>query len=181
MSASGRPDGEDRSAQPEGPAVDKAAEAALAIDARGLGRAFGGEARDDVTGPVEGGLLPDAVLHAAAVVDQHNVMRLGFLEQVEHPRISGKSADQQDRQQHEGNPRGQEQKLLDQNPALVSLLAGEQEFHRREPDPTVPEAVQQMDDDRRSKERRRAVRPGVTGVNKVVDDPVGHVELRVES
>jgi ABC-2 type transport system ATP-binding protein len=41
VSAPGRPDGEDRSAQPEGPAVDKAAEADLAIDVRGLGRAFG--------------------------------------------------------------------------------------------------------------------------------------------
>ena len=113
-----------------------------------------GQPRDDLPGLVEAAGVGPAVRHREAVVQQHDVMRLGAAEHrapaIAHQRLGH----HQHHGRHGQHPQQQQQQLLEQDRLLMPLLADQQKLHGRPLDAAVPHQIDQVDQDRHADQRQ---------------------------
>ena len=103
------------------------------------------------------------------------MMRTSPLKQTHLTGINHQSGDQCDNGQHDQNSQQEQQDLLDENPSAVALLALEQKLHGCELNAPIPQAVDQMNDDRRRNQRRASEHE--CRVQEVRGNPGFHVIL----
>ena len=74
----------------------------------------------------------------------------GVLQFEARKRQAQETRDQEHRQEHQQAAQGEQDELLDDQPAAIALLRLEQEFHGRPADAPEAHAVDQVDDDRQA-------------------------------
>ena len=103
---------------------------------------------DRLHGPLafgERGCVVPAVAHRVAVVEQHEVVRRAAAEQAEPFVAQHEVGQHQHQHRDDGHPRGQQQQLLEQNPAAIAFLAFEQKLHGGPADALLPAQIDQVD------------------------------------
>ena len=122
----------------------------------GLSRPLGNFFDDRFLGGVERdtplAFHPPGVRHAGRIVehdDMDRALRLG-----EGERVANEPGQEQPDEQDQQDAQEQEDQLLDDAPPAVALLRLEQEFHRRPRHPPKAHPIDQMNNDRRTDQRR---------------------------
>ena len=116
--------------------------------------------------------LTQLVLHRAAVVNNDDVVRAGSLKEAQLARIENQPRNQRHDREHDQNSNQQQQQLFDQNPATIPFLTLKQKLHRGEANLAVPQAIDQVNENRRRNQcgpadhKRR--------IQKVLSDPGFH-------
>ena len=134
---------------------------------------------DDAHPFAKRGRVAEPIAHRTAVVQQHHVMRACSAKHRQLARIENQPREQQHESQHQQDSQQQQDQLLDQDTAAVPLLAGQQKFHRREPDLPKPQPIDQMDDDRRSDQCRAGHHKA--RVQKMLQQPRRHRDATSET